>query len=87
MATVRANNNDYSSYGDADSDQLGSEGELNSSQKQKLRRDLAMMGYDEDDDFDEINEANARLMGGFDMSPEAFKQATQGLTPEQIQQY
>jgi hypothetical protein len=74
IASVRPNRDDYASYGDEDSDdQLGSEGELNSDQKQKLRRDLAMMGYDEDDDFDEINEANARLMmGGFE-SAEAFK--------------
>ena len=65
---------DYGSYGEDSDEQMGSEGELNSSQKQKLRRDLAMMGYDEDDEFDEINEANARLiMSGFNMSPEAFK--------------
>jgi hypothetical protein len=45
---------------------LDSDGDLNSAQKQKLRRDLAMMGFEEDDDFDEINEANARLMGNYD---------------------
>lgn len=80
MASVKPTD-DYGSYGDDSGE--NSEGELDSSQKQKLRRDLAMMGYDDDEEFDEINEANARLMmGAFDMTSEAFKQATKGLSPE-----
>lgn len=42
-----------------------------------------MMGYDEDEDFDEINVAHAAMIaGGFDITEEALKK---GLTPEQIQ--
>lgn len=59
---------------------MDSEGELNSDQKQKLKRDLAIMGFeDDDDDFDEINEANAKLIGGFDMSQRANNLARQGM--------
>jgi hypothetical protein len=62
---------------------MDSEGELNSDQKQKLKRDLAMMGFeDDDDDFDEINEANAKLIGGFDMSQRANNLARQGMTSD-----
>ena len=62
---AKARVEDYS-YDEESDDHLDSEGELNSDQKQKLRRDLAMMGFEEDDDFDEINEANARLLVGFE---------------------
>ena len=52
---------DYS-YDEESDDHLDSDGELNSDQKQKLRRDLAMMGFEEEEDFDEINEVNARIL-------------------------
>jgi len=72
---------DIGSYDDEqeESDELGSEGELNSDQKKKLKRDLAIMGYEDDDDFDEINEANARLIGGFDMAQRGNELLRQGL--------
>lgn len=41
------------------------EGELDSAQKQKLRRELFQMGYGEDDDFeDEEETAHAFIAGG-----------------------
>lgn len=43
-----------------------------------------MMGFEEDDDFEEINEANARLMGGFDLQQAVIDGH---MTPEQLQQY
>ena len=48
-------------------DPLDSDDELNSDQKKKLRRDLAMMGFEDDEEYDEINEANARMIENFHM--------------------
>ena len=44
------------------------------------------MGFEEEDDFEEINEANARMIEGFDLQAEALKQG-HVLTPEQVQHY
>lgn len=41
------------------------------------------MGFEEDDDFDEINEANARMVDDMDDD----QKSGSGMTPEQIQQY
>jgi len=79
---AKARVEDYSYDDEESDDHLYSEGELNSDQKQKLRRDLAMMGFEEDDDFEEIQEAHSRLLGGFEQAA-----LREGLTPEQIQQY
>lgn len=61
---------------------MESEGELNSDQKQRLRRDLMMMGYDEDEDFEEMQGANAHLIaGGFDLTEEGLRKG-KNLTQE-----
>lgn len=46
-------NFDDESYGEDDQSSEPEEGELDSAQKQKLKRDLLMMGYEEDEDFGE----------------------------------
>ena len=35
-------------------------GELNSAQKRRLKRDLLMMGYDDDEDFEEVAAIQAK---------------------------
>lgn len=90
------------SYDEEDQSSSGrelEEGELNSAQKQKLKRDLLMMGYDEDEEFgDDINEQQlkslvhdpamvaltAMPLDGND-SPIDKKSQDDMLTPEQIQ--
>jgi len=45
---------DYGSSDELDEEGELEEGELNSAQKRRLKRDLLMMGYDEDEDFEEV---------------------------------
>ena len=54
---MRAGYSDDDKYGSSDDlDEEGEleENELNSAQKRRLKRDLMMMGYDEDEDYEEI---------------------------------
>ena len=55
---------DDDSYGEEEqSSGHSEEGELNSAQKQKLKRDLLMMGYDEDEEFgDEVNDQQIKQL-------------------------
>lgn len=44
---------EYGSSDELDEEGEMEEGELNSAQKRRLKRDLLMMGYDEDEDYEE----------------------------------